>query len=50
MGNALGLYESRYVVKKAKGFFLGRYCMLQSWPDNSDPTVLALCCLLLATC
>ena len=36
MGNALGVYESRYVVKKAKSYF---YCMLQSWPNYSDPTV-----------
>ena len=26
--------------KKPKANFLGRYCMLQSWPDYSDPTVL----------
>ena len=25
--------------KKPKPNFLGRYCMLQSWPDYSDPTV-----------
>ena len=25
--------------KKPKANFLGRYCMLQSWPDYSDPTV-----------
>ena len=27
-------------AKKPKPIFLGRYCMLQSWPDYSDPTVL----------
>ena len=25
--------------KKPKAIFLERYCMLQSWPDYSDPTV-----------
>ena len=28
--------------KKPKTIFLGRYCMLQSWPDYSDPTVCVL--------
>ena len=25
--------------KKPKANFLGSYCILQSWPDYSDPTV-----------
>ena len=35
----LGYMKVGMWSKKPKAIFLGRYCMLQSWPDYSDPTV-----------
>ena len=42
MGNALRVYMKVGMwSNKPKAIFLGRYCMLQSWPDYSDPTVVS---------
>ena len=34
-----GYVEVGMGAKNPKGSFWGRYCVLQSWPDYSDPTV-----------
>ena len=35
----LGYMKVGMWSKKPKVIFSGRYCMLQNWPDYSDPTV-----------
>ena len=35
----LGYVKVGMGAKKPKGSFRGRYCVLQNWPDYSDPTV-----------